>query len=668
MNCPKCQESELQPVMTQEGVLVDFCPKCKGIWLDRGEIYHFSGRPGELHDAIQEALKNPCPSALSNPVNGEPMVQLSLYDGAVGIDYCPKTEGIWLDKGEMSLLAAPGPARLRLEVDPGTRGPRPGGRPFYLRKALPNLGLTSGLTLFFLYALVGLVLVTLVNLQLLSGEAALLFLLLFAGLQYALSPFLMDLFLPWLYSLSWEPAVKLPAHLDGYLREISKANRIRRPRVGVIADGSPNAFTYGHTPNNARIVITSGLMDLLTEEEVEAVVAHEVGHAVHWDMVVMTAANLIPMVLYYVYRSLIRARGGGGGDRSAAAQVGIAIGSYVLYIVSEYVVLWLSRTREYYADRFAADASGDPGRLASALVKIGYGLAGRGRKGEERKPQMEAVKAMGIFDPTSARALAVTSYHPRSMEGEVGKETLRGAMRWDLWNPWALFYELNSTHPLIAKRLLALCDQAEARGKEPYLTFPDRRPESYWDEFSLDVLVSLLPLLVLLPCVVFFALSRDVSFLLWGMVLAGIAYLIKVTFSYTFTAFPDMSVAALLKKVKVSGVRPVPCTLRGTIIGRGVPGLIWSEDFVFQDETGILFLDYRQPLGLWSFLFGLLRAKRYVGREARIRGWYRRAPVPYIELKTLETAGGVSECYVFYVKLAWGVLVTLLGLFLLFRF
>ena len=346
----------------------------------------------------------------------------------------------------------------------------------------------------------------------------------------------------------------------------------------------------------------------------------------------------------------------------------LAIGSYVLYIISEYVVLWLSRTREYYADRFAADATGDPGLLASALVKIGYGLAGKGKKEDDRRPEMEAVKAMGIFDPTSARSLAVTSYHPQSMGGEVAKETLKDAMKWDLWNPWALYYELNSTHPLIAKRLIALSDQAEVRGKEPYIEFREKKPESYWDEFSLDVVVSILPLLALLPCLVLFSLSWDARFLSWAMIMVGIAYLVKVTFSYKFTVFPEMSVSALLKRVKVSGIRPVPCTLRGTIIGRGVPGLIWSEDFVFQDETGILFLDYRQPLAIWNLLFGLLRAKKYVGREAVIRGWYRRAPVPYVELKTLETSGGVSECYVFYVKLFWGVLLTLLGIVLLLRF
>jgi hypothetical protein len=150
-----------------------------------------------------------------------------------------------------------------------------------------------------------------------------------------------------------------------------------------------------------------------------------------------------------------------------------------------------------------------------------------------------------------------------------------------------------------------------------------------------------------------------------GVFLLGGTYLLRTFFAYKFSFFPEMKISSLLKKVKVSGVRPVPCEIKGKIIGRGVPGLIWSEDFVLQDDTGIIFLDYRQPLGIWNFLFGLLRAKRYQGEEVKIIGWYRRAPVPYIEIKSMETSTGKSDCYVFKVKIVVGIVLTLLGVILL---
>lgn len=69
--------------------------------------------------------------------------------------------------------------------------------------------------------------------------------------------------------------------------------------------------------------------------------------------------------------------------------------------------------------------------------------------------------------------------------------------------------------------------------------------------------------------------------------------LVRATRSYPQGRFPERSVASLVTEMKVSGVRSAPCTLKGKIIGRGVPGLFWSEDLVIQDDTGFVVLDYR---------------------------------------------------------------------------
>ena len=73
----------------------------------------------------------------------------------------------------------------------------------------------------------------------------------------------------------------LPEYLDIFIRESCEKHNMQYPRIGFIDDGSPNAFTYGRTKNDARVVITRGILDLLTEDEVKAVVAHELGHANH---------------------------------------------------------------------------------------------------------------------------------------------------------------------------------------------------------------------------------------------------------------------------------------------------------------------------------------------------------------------------------------------------
>src|SRR5262249_26697610 len=127
--------------------------------------------------------------------------------------------------------------------------------------------------------------------------------------------------------------------------------------------------------------------------------------------------------------------------------------------------------------------------------------------------------------------------------------------------------------------------------------------------------------------------------LLWlgaALVAGGLGSILKTNFSYRRDFFPHLSVAALLHKVKVSAVRPVPATLTGRILGKGVPGLVWSKDWVMQDKTGIMMLNYEQPLAIWNFLFGLLRAGRYQDKDVRVSGWFRRSPVPHLEVNKLE--------------------------------
>ena len=109
-------------------------------------------------------------------------------------------------------------------------------------------------------------------------------------LQFLIGPFMMDLSLRWLYKLQWLEPEELPDHLRAFVARISEEQGIKHPKFAMIDDGAPQAFTYGHTPNNARIVLSRGIFELLEPDEAEAVVAHEIGHAVHWDMFLMTVA------------------------------------------------------------------------------------------------------------------------------------------------------------------------------------------------------------------------------------------------------------------------------------------------------------------------------------------------------------------------------------------
>ena len=134
--------------------------------------------------------------------------------------------------------------------------------------------------------------------------------------------------------------------------------------------------------------------------------------------------------------------------------------------------------------------------------------------------------------------------------------------------------------------------------------------------------------------------DMDVTNFLFAMV-AGLcaAHLIKLSFTHKDKDYRPAKVSELLGEVKVSGVTAIPCQLSGVIIGRGDPGCIFNEDLVIQDETGIMFLDYKRVFRIMDKLTALFNHKKFLNKRVKITGWYRRSPVPYVEIKQIEYEG-----------------------------
>ena len=527
-----------------------------------------------------------------------------------------------------------------------------------------NLFLRSTLVLALLFGLlfaVGMMAVAYFDLPI---GVAVIFALGTLALQYLIGPTILQ----WIYKIEWVEPQRVSPELARFMEETCASHNLSLPRFGVINDGNPNAFTFGHYPADARLVVTRGLLELLSADEVNAVVGHELGHVAHWDFVVMTVAAAVPLLLYIFARftfgggrsSRRSGRGGGGGYIALAGLL-----AYVAYFISQFIVLLLSRVREYYADQFSGQVTGQPDALARGLVKVAYGLARAPREGLQKDDaRMVAGRAFGIFDPKVAQVLALSG----AGTGVVTADAMANAMKWDLWNPWAMWYELSSSHPLPAKRIRALGKQAEALHQVPSLTFPGQQPESYWDEFLVDLALNNLPLLGFLvgagvAVVGVFAglplFGAGIGLLVWGA-----TWWLKRRFVYRRGLDEPRTVSDLVGEVKVSRVRGIPATLHGRIIGKGIPGLYWSEDLVLQDQSGYIVLDYRQPLRLWENLFGLLQTDRLIGATGQARGWFRRAPRPFFELRELVLEDGrVVRTYVYplgelanYAVLALGVL------------
>jgi len=220
-------------------------------------------------------------------------------------------------------------------------------------------------------------------------------------------------------------------------------------KVAIVNDGSPNAFVFGRTPSGATLAVTRGLLKSLNKEEVEGVIAHEIGHINHKDMVVMTVAAAIPTIMYFIARFLVFApRDRERRDAGAAVLIGVA--AFLIYFVTNLLVLALSRLREYYADRFSASQV-SPRNLASALAKIAYGLSMTKEHGND------AARAFFIADPVASR-YEMSHFAEKYEDFELTEKELKEAMEWERKSPFARISEIFRTHPLTFKRIKALME------------------------------------------------------------------------------------------------------------------------------------------------------------------------------------------------------------------
>ena len=151
-------------------------------------------------------------------------------------------------------------------------------------------------------------------------------------------------------------------------RLAARAN-IPMPKVYVIPTDSPNAFATGRNPKHASVAVTHGILALLNDEELEGVLAHELGHVRNRDILTSSIAATLAGAITILARFAMFF-GGGGGDRRRDSGLGALVMLLLAPIAATLIQLWVSRTREYEADASGAHLTGNPYALASALEKI----------------------------------------------------------------------------------------------------------------------------------------------------------------------------------------------------------------------------------------------------------------------------------------------------------
>ncbi|MDP1876434.1 MAG: zinc metalloprotease HtpX [Actinomycetota bacterium] len=181
-----------------------------------------------------------------------------------------------------------------------------------------------------------------------------------------------------------------------------------KPRVGIADSDVPNAFATGRSPNRSVVVVTTGLLKRLDQEELEGVLAHELSHVAHRDVTVMAVASFTAILAGFLMRSAMWGSMGRGRDNNAAVVfMAVTLVSVVVYFLSFILMRALSRYRELGADRGAALLTGKPSALARALQKVSGEMAAIPTRDLR---QMEAVSSFAFAPALSgARGFSLGS-------------------------------------------------------------------------------------------------------------------------------------------------------------------------------------------------------------------------------------------------------------------
>ena len=267
--------------------------------------------------------------------------------------------------------------------------------------------------------------------------------------QWLIAPYLIDA----MYRVREVSPSEKP-QLHAMVEKLSIKSGLKKPRVMVANMPIPNAFAYGSPIAGSRVAVTSELLNTLNDEQVEAVVGHELGHLKHRDVQVMMFVSILPAIFYYIgysmfWSSALRGRDNRGSGGTAA----LGALSILMYFVLTMFTLYMSRIREYFADRHSASIVDEgPRKLSEGLAKI-VAHTNKLKQSRRNAGTSGSFKALFISDPD--RAAADSAAISQAASHQSDQKLVEDVMR---KNVTALdrFAELFSTHPNIVKRLKAL--------------------------------------------------------------------------------------------------------------------------------------------------------------------------------------------------------------------
>jgi len=462
------------------------------------------------------------------------------------------------------------------------------------------------------------------------------------GLILFIAPNLIDWTQKRLYRVRWVSLAEIKRYSPesaAVIGRICREKGLKPPKLGIIEDGQPLAFTYGSRRGNARLVVSRGLFTYLDDEEVATVYAHELGHIWQGDFALMTICASFDHLSCYL-DSFAQNQGNNFQDT-----VFLALLSSIITIFRPIIVfccLYLSRTREYFADHFAAQVTGNPNALARALVKIAFGLV---QETAQFSPLSFSTNVLNIALEQDA-IIAGNVYGIALESRRIGQSFL-----WDIYNPWAKWLELQSNHPLTGERIRALTNYA----RQMDLDIEFSLGKLLRQEMELDS-KKLYQNFFLRLCLYYasglgFIIGVVIADFLWlkfsswgalGLILVGggLGIIINRLASYPRLNNASFSDIFSLTDNPCSHPLPaIPVRLRGELIAQG-------KNFFLKDSTGIIPLAPNYRFGFWHKIRTTNPPMAAINNTSvQVLGWFRRDLSPRLEWSQITHSGGNIRFY-----------------------
>lgn len=274
----------------------------------------------------------------------------------------------------------------------------------------------------------------------------------FNVIQWLVAPYLIDS----MYRVKEVKPDEDP-ELHQMVDRLIQKSQIKKPRLMKAKMTIPNAFAYGSPIAGTRVAVTTGLMDTLDSGEVEAVIGHELGHLKHRDVQIMMFVSILPAIFYFIgYSMLLSSMFNRKDSRDSGGAAIIGLASILIYWVLTIFTLYLSRIREYYADRHSASiVENGSQKLSEGLAKIVHSTSNMKKMQHKNKNSggSNSFKALFISDPDRSEINDAALRQIESGDRKLVEEVLRRKV-----TTFDKIMEVFSTHPNIVKRLKALQD------------------------------------------------------------------------------------------------------------------------------------------------------------------------------------------------------------------